>query len=120
MRAALIAAASLAAITISAAPAAAQSWGAAPAALSGNVSVQVHRNGGGGQGWDWNRDRRSRHPGFASGYVIADREYQGDSAWKSDSFNDWWHDQPHRAFPRWVSDNRNCDRRWWSGGVWRC
>ena len=67
---------------------------------------------------DGDRDRR-RHRGLDS-VVYVDREYQGDSAWRSDSFNDWWHERPHRSYPRWVADNQNCDRRWWSGGVWRC
>ncbi len=38
----------------------------------------------------------------------------------SDSFNDWWHDRPDRAYPRWVTHNQNCERVWWSGGGWRC
>ena len=40
--------------------------------------------------------------------------------WESDSYNDWWHDQPWRSYPKWVSTNQNCDRMWWSGGGWRC
>ena len=38
----------------------------------------------------------------------------------SDSYNDWWHDQPWRSYPRWVSKNEDCQRLWWSGGGWRC
>lgn len=41
-------------------------------------------------------------------------------SWQSDSFNDWWHDRPDRAFPRWVQHNQNCERIWWSGAGWRC
>lgn len=37
-----------------------------------------------------------------------------------DSFNDWWHDRPDRAYPRWMSNNQNCERMWWSGSGWRC
>jgi hypothetical protein len=48
------------------------------------------------------------------------REYQGDTAWKSDSFNDWWHDRPDRAYPAWVRNNQNCDRKWWAGDTLRC
>ena len=40
--------------------------------------------------------------------------------WESDSYNDWWHDQPWRSYPKWVSTNQNCERMWWSGGGWRC
>jgi hypothetical protein len=48
------------------------------------------------------------------------RDYQGDTLWRSESFNDWWHDRPDRAFPRWVANNRNCERQYWAGGGWRC
>jgi hypothetical protein len=41
-------------------------------------------------------------------------------SWESDSYNDWWHDQPWRSYPRWMSSNQGCQRKWWSGGGWRC
>ena len=41
-------------------------------------------------------------------------------SWESDSYNDWWYDQPWRSYPRWVSKNEDCQRQWWSGGGWRC
>ena len=44
-------------------------------------------------------------------------------SWVSDSYNDWWHDRPDRAFPRWVqqrSESCEPDRMWWSGAGWRC
>jgi hypothetical protein len=41
-------------------------------------------------------------------------------SWESDSYNDWWHDQPWRSYPRWVTKNEDCQRLWWSGGGWRC
>ena len=37
-----------------------------------------------------------------------------------DKLNDWWHDNPHRSMPRWMSNNGDCQRIWWSGGGWRC
>ncbi len=45
--------------------------------------------------------------------------------WQSDSFNDWWHDQPWRSYPRWVVEARQrgtCspDRMWWSGNGLHC
>ena len=43
-------------------------------------------------------------------------------SWRSDGFNDWWHDQPHRAYPAWVRNNQmmqNC-RLYYAGGGWRC
>ena len=41
-------------------------------------------------------------------------------SWESNSYNDWWHDQPWRSYPRWVTKNEDCQRQWWSGGGWRC
>jgi hypothetical protein len=43
-------------------------------------------------------------------------------SWDPDSYNDWWHDRPDRAYPRWVQHNENCtpDRMWWSGSGWHC
>jgi hypothetical protein len=63
-------------------------------------------------------DRRRHRSG--DGVIYIDRDYQGDSAWRSDSFNDWWHDRPERSYPRWMISNQNCDRMWWGGGAWRC
>ena len=62
--------------------------------------------------------RRSR--GNDGSVFIYDRDYQGDSAWRSDSFNDWWHDRPDRAYPRWVANNQNCERKWFAGDTLRC
>jgi hypothetical protein len=43
-------------------------------------------------------------------------------SWAPDSYNDWWHDRPDRAYPRWVKHNSDCtpDRMWWSGKGWHC
>ena len=64
--------------------------------------------------------RFRRHRGHDGTVVVYDRDYQGDSSWRSDSFNDWWHDKPERSYPRWMVSNQNCDRMWWGGGAWRC
>ena len=63
--------------------------------------------------------RRVRHRGGGGAIVYSDRDYQGDSAWRSDSFNDWWHDNPERSYPRWMQ-NGNCDRQWFAGDTLRC
>ena len=52
--------------------------------------------------------------------MIYDREYQGDTAWRPESFNDWWHERPERSYPRWLQSNRNCERKWWAGETLRC
>jgi hypothetical protein len=67
---------------------------------------------------------RFRRGAFAYAYPpeFYDANYDIDRSWDSNSFNDWWHDRPDRAYPRWVWHNRNCseDRMWWSGAGWRC
>jgi len=69
---------------------------------------QRHRSGGrdvivvGGVGWN-------------EGWALYNNR-----TFAPDSFNDWWHDRPDRSIPRWMSDNRNCERVWWSGAGWRC
>jgi hypothetical protein len=125
MRALLLAAtASLTAIILPVSPAQAlDPTGFTSSSASG---VNVHRGGG----------FSSHRKGFT---VIGDRDrnrrvrtevdmvtYGGEWAlynnrtWESDSYNDWWHDQPWRSYPKWVSTNQNCERMWWSGGGWRC
>ena len=70
-------------------------------------------------------DRRHRRGGSCDSDVVLG-VYGGEWAlynnrtWESDSYNDWWHDRPDRAFPRWMQHNDNCQRLWWSGGGWRC
>ncbi len=67
---------------------------------------------------DGDRDFR-RHRGFGD-VVYLDREYQGDTAWRSDSFNDWWHERPNRAYPAWMQRNQDCQRQWSQGNVLTC
>ena len=62
------------------------------------------------------RDSRRR----GGDIFLGDWEYTGNQAFRSDSYNDWWHDRPDRAYPRWMSNNRDCQRLWWGGGTWRC
>lgn len=119
MQTMLLGAAALAAFAVSAAPAGAQDFGgsglsAAPDARSGHRGFDRDDR-------DDRHDRRDRrrHRGDRFTY-FGDREYQGDTLWRSDGFNDWWHERPHRSYPAWVSRNRNCERMWWSGGDWRC
>lgn len=59
---------------------------------------------------------------YAYPFDAYDADYDIDRSWDEDSFNDWWHDRPDRAYPRWVWHNRGCseDRMWWSGAGWRC
>jgi hypothetical protein len=133
-------AAAVAAIAIPSAGGA-QSWtGAAftagPAFAPDSSGVTVHRGSSSVNGGFAGGDRRFRH-GEGSGRHDRSRNRGGDDlflggwgyydpdvnrSWDSDSYNDWWHDRPDRAYPRWVQHNQPCepDRMWWGGGVWRC
>jgi len=66
----------------------------------------------GGGGWGY---------GSGGGYYDAG-DYDANRSFSPDKWNDWWHERPQRAFPRWVWRNQNCteDRMWWSGSGWRC
>jgi len=85
-------------------------------------SVRVQSGFGGGDRHDGRRDHRrsdrSQGDVFISDWGYDD--WDGGRPWESDSYNDWWHDRPDRAFPRWVQNNQNCERIWSSGAGWRC
>ena len=71
------------------------------------------------------RDHRRHHRDgrgdvVAWGWSDGEWAYYNNRGFGSDSYNDWWHDRPDRAFPRWVHNNQGCERMWWSGGGWRC
>jgi hypothetical protein len=64
-------------------------------------------------------------PGAASayGYGVGYNDYgdfDGNRSFDPDKWNDWWHDRPDRAFPRWMSRNQGCERPWYSGDVLTC
>ena len=87
------------------------------------ADVRVHRGrdrdrrGGG----EWDRDHRGGdHRDRDGDTFFPYREYQGDTLWREGGFNDWWHDRPDRAFPRWLTTNQNCERHYWTGSGWRC
>lgn len=80
--------------------------------------VTVHRGQSTAIG-DVHRDRFDRRRGFGDVGYLAIPEYQGDSAFRPDGFNDWWHSRPDRSEPRWLRSN-NCERQYWTGGGWRC
>lgn len=58
---------------------------------------------------------------LAGGYGYYDGDYDANRSFSPDKWNDWWHERPERAFPRWVRQNREqCERMWYSGAGWRC
>jgi hypothetical protein len=111
MRALLaLAAFSLAAVALPAAPAQA---GDRDDPRSGFVS------GGSGFVGEFGRHDR-RHVRGTDTVLVYDRGYQGDSAWRAESFNDWWHERTERSYPRWMQNNVGCARKWWGGDTLRC
>jgi hypothetical protein len=126
----LPAAAAIAAIAIPAAPAAAQS--AAHAGFVAGSGEGGNHDGGGFPDWrdgrGFDRDGRDGRHGRRRGNDIIVGPLAWSEAWalynnrtfEPDSYNDWWHDRPDRAYPRWMQSNRDCQRMWWSGGGWRC
>lgn len=122
MRALVPLSAALAVSFIAAAPAAAFTPGQPAAA-----SVRVHRGHGDFRDGDRFDRRHFDHRRFAREDIYAGDWYGDDAwalynnrSWDPDSYNDWWHDRPDRAFPRWMRHNQDCQRIWWSGGGWRC
>ena len=114
-----LAAASLAAVLVPAAPAGAQHFSGAGAGSGHDKGPVFDR----GDFWSdpRDRDRRDRRRSRGADTVfVYDRDWQGDSAWRSSSFNDWWHDRPDRSYPRWVAGNQNCARQWYAGAILRC
>ena len=71
------------------------------------------------------RDRRHHRGGGCRSDVVLD-SYGGEWAlynnrsWEPESYNDWWHERPERAYPRWMTRNQDCARRWYSGDVLTC
>ena len=108
-------AATLAATTLPATPAAAVGEGTG---FTGLPSTSIHSGFGGGFDNGFRRDRRRLRG--SDTVLVYDREYQGDSAWRADSFNDWWHERPNRAYPAWMLRNQDCQRQWWDGQTLRC
>lgn len=113
------------ALALPTAPAAAQSF--APQTVKqdfGHRTLEARPFSRGGFPGDHGRgDRRSR----GNAVIIDNGWYNGgewalynNRSWESDSYNDWWHDNPQRAYPRWMQNNQECQRVWWSGSGWRC
>ena len=67
---------------------------------------------------DFRHDRRRTRG--SDTILVYDRGYQGDSAWRANSFNDWWHERTERSYPRWLQNNESCERKWWAGETLRC
>jgi hypothetical protein len=125
----LLGAVAVVATRTAASPASAQG----AAAASGFSGVSASRSFGGLRAIPGGRDRGDfRHRGGHFRHIhVADAfpagwgyggydDFDINQSWEPDSFNDWWHDRPDRAYPRWMSRNRDCARQWYSGDTLTC
>ena len=133
MRAVLLgAAASIAAITLPSAPAQAQQFVSGQPFVNGTSIATgpfVQSPAFGGRCLDGFRGPRDggRHRGGMGCNTGVILDYYGgewalynNRTWEPDSYNDWWHDNPGRAYPAWMRHNQTCDRMWWSGDTLIC
>jgi hypothetical protein len=111
---------------------------AALAAFCAAVPVQAQDRGDSSRNWhrDWHLSARSAPCGMAGSAGRCDHRrsndglvgdwyggewaYANNQSWESDSYNDWWHDQPWRSYPHWMMHNRDCARQWYAGDTLRC
>jgi hypothetical protein len=113
----LAAAGAIAAIAFPAVPACAQDGsftsGSRSGALVGRPSAPPFGQNG------FRSDRRARTDVVMDWYGGQWALYNNRS-WAPDSYNDWWHDNPSRAYPAWMQRNQDCARPWFSGDTLRC
>jgi hypothetical protein len=120
----LAAAVTLAAAALSANPAAGRQFGSGGRIVDGAAGQSPFACANGVRVSGTHHDRRSGRA-VCNADTIMD-VYGGEWAlynnrsWEPDSYNDWWHDRPDRAYPAWMRRNENCDRRWFSGDTLRC
>jgi len=102
-----------------------------PAVAISSSSVAVAPNGGWAMTSSQHHSRHGDtrvhgrvHYGVPPGYGYAAyneySDFDGNRGFDPDKWNDWWHDRPDRAYPRWMSRNQDCSRRWYSGDVLTC
>lgn len=104
-------------------------FGSAPAfsEVQPGIPVRIHRGSGNWNGGDGDHHRRHRRDrgdtivvGDGFGWYGGEWARWNNRTFESDSYNDWWHDQPWRSYPRWTTQNLGCDKPWYSGDVLRC
>ncbi|QIL03173.1 hypothetical protein G7078_10555 [Sphingomonas sinipercae] len=82
--------------------------------------VRIVRDGHGDRRGDRHRGARNGRGVYVGNWAGGEWALYNNRSWDSGSYNDWWHDRPDRSYPRWMTNNVDCQRVWWSGGGWRC
>jgi hypothetical protein len=90
----------------------------------GFAGVTVHTGFGGGFGDGFGGDHRfDRRSGGSSGGVWVNGgewAHYNNQTFNSNSYNDWWHEQPSHSQPAWVRNNQDCARPYFQGNVLTC
>lgn len=94
---------------------------------SGSADVRIHRGPGVHRDRDghWRGERRDRDRRWRGGsdVIVYDSglwALYNNRSWEADSYNDWFQEHESRSLPRWVQNNKDCKRIYWSGGGWTC
>ena len=83
--------------------------------------VTVHAGFGSGSGGG-HRFGRGSSSGSSSGVWVNGGEWAhyNNQTFNSNSYNDWWHEQPSHSQPAWVRNNQDCARPYFQGNVLTC
>ena len=84
-----------------------------------STTVRIHR-GFDGDSRDGDHRRRHRDNVFVNSWVDGDWALYNNRSFEPDSYNDWWHDRPDRAYPAWMRRNKDCARQWYSADLLSC
>jgi len=82
-----------------------------------------HHEGDGrdGEGTHRRHDRRDRcRSDVVMDWYGGEWALYNNRSWEPDSYNDWWHDRPDRAYPAWMRRNQDCQRPWFAGNTLTC
>jgi hypothetical protein len=114
----------LSALIATAVPAAAQQFAGSSTELTGGFARPPSPGDFCRGDFRGDRDRRHHRGGCRTDVVMdwygGEWALYNNRSWEPDSYNDWWHDRPERAYPRWMTRNQDCARRWYSGDVLTC
>jgi hypothetical protein len=115
----LAAAAGIAAIGLLAGPVQAQSIGRTPERVTRIFGAPAQPFNCGNSGSRHSRSVVVCGDGVG-GWYGGEWALYNNRTWEADSYNDWWHDRPERAYPAWMRRNQDCARQWYSGDTLTC